>query len=161
MKIHALARFLPALAALSLSLLPTDCLGAPGDLYVADSAAYAIFKFTPAGDRSAFASNLYQPRALAFDRKGNLFLGESGAGIPPIASVIYKYTPDGTRTTFATLGLIDLLGMAFDGAGNLFVATAGKIFEVRAQRNAEHVCRELGRSLGSGLRQIGHSLRDG
>jgi hypothetical protein len=126
MKIPARTCLLPALAAL---LLSTNCLGAPGDLYVGDSGARAIVKFTPTGDRSTFAANLYQPRALAFDRKGNLFLGESGAGIPAIASVIYKYTPDGTRTTFATLGLIDLLGMAFDGAGNLFVATAGKILK--------------------------------
>jgi hypothetical protein len=129
MKVPAFACFLPALAALLLPLLPTDCLGAPGDLYVSDSSTYKIFKFTPAGDRSEFASNLHQPRALAFDRKGNLFLGESGSGTTQVPSIIYKYTPDGTRSTFASLGLVDLLGMAFDGAGNLFVSTGTDILK--------------------------------
>ena len=132
MKIPARACFLPALAALSLSLLPPDCLGAPGDLYVADPIAGSVFKFTPTGDKSTFASNIQQPVALAFDHKGNLFVASSGSGIPDNRPFyIYKYAPDGTQSTFASLGLTvnQFLGMAFDGAGNLFVSTASRILK--------------------------------
>jgi hypothetical protein len=126
MKVPAFACILPALTGL---LLSTNCLGAPGDLYVADSTRDLIYKFTPAGDRSTFASDFYQPRALAFDRKGNLFVGESGAGPVQGLSGISKVTPDGTKTPFASLGTTDLLGMAFDGAGNLFVSTGTDIMK--------------------------------
>jgi sugar lactone lactonase YvrE len=132
MKIPARACFLPVLAALLFSLLPTDCLGAPGDLYVADPVAGTVFKFTPAGGKSTFASGIHQPVALAFDHKGNLFVASSGSGSPfnePF--YLFKYAPDGTRSTFASLGLTvnELLGMAFDGAGNLFVSTGSRILK--------------------------------
>jgi hypothetical protein len=129
MKAPALVCFLQALAALLSPLLATNCLGAPGDLYLADPTARAIFKFTPAGERSTFASDLYQPVALAFDRKGNLFVGDSGSGIPQMSSTIFKYAPDGTKSTFASLGLTELLGLAFDGVGNLFVSTGSDILK--------------------------------
>ena len=130
MKVPALACFLQALTAFLAPLLPTNCFGNPGDLYVADPIARAILKFTPAGDRSTFAANLYQPVALAFDRKGNLFVGDSGAGIPQMPSIIFKYAPDGTKSTFASIGFNQLLGLAFDGAGNLFVSTGADILKL-------------------------------
>ena len=37
---------------------------------------------------------------------------------------IYKFTPGGTRSTFAS-GLTDPIGLGFDGAGNLFEADWG------------------------------------
>jgi hypothetical protein len=43
-----------------------------------------------------------------------------------------KITPDGTQTTFATLQSSGLLGMAFDGAGNLFVSTGDSIQKITA-----------------------------
>jgi sugar lactone lactonase YvrE len=132
MKIPTHPCFLPAAAALLLSLLPPDCLGAPGDLYVADPIAGTIFKFTPTGGKSTFASEIQQPVALAFDHKGNLFVASSGSGIPTNKPFyIFKYAPDGTQSTFASLGLTvnQFLGMAFDGAGNLFVSTASRILK--------------------------------
>ena len=54
-------------AALAAALVP-NIWGAAGDLYVADPSGHAtIYKITPAGVRSTFASGLYQPVALAFD----------------------------------------------------------------------------------------------
>ena len=41
---------------------------------------------------------------------------------------IYEFTPGGTRSTFAS-GLNEPFGLAFDSAGNLFVADFGKIYE--------------------------------
>ncbi len=45
----------------------------------------------------------------------NLFVSDSSSGS------IYEFTPDGTQSTFAT-GMSDPEGLAFDHAGNLFVA---------------------------------------
>src|SRR6266699_2808480 len=53
----------------------------------------------------------------AFDSKGNLFVGDAYSG------TIFKYTPDGTKSTF-TSGLMPDGGydLAFDRTGNLFVS---------------------------------------
>ena len=53
-----------------------------------------------------------QAGALAFDAAGNLFVSDGHS--------VFKYTPDGTKSTFAA-GL-NPLGLSFDGKGNLFVA---------------------------------------
>jgi hypothetical protein len=108
---------------------------APGDLYVAD--AGNIYKFTPAGIRNTVGSGIYQPVALAFDRSGNLFVGNSGstACIPEIQceqppATIIKITPDGTQSTFATLKTPELLDIAFDATSNLFVSTGLSIVKI-------------------------------
>lgn len=109
----------------------TQSQAAPGDLYVAANGGNGdVYKFTPDGQRSTVASGLQQPLALAFDRAGNLFVGNSGASTTPAPSTIIKITPDGTKSTFATLQSSQLLGMAFDGAGNLFVSTGGSIIKI-------------------------------
>src|SRR5207237_7262111 len=99
---------------------------APGDLFVAggqfNREDQFIFRFTPSGVRSTFATGLYEPVALAFDREGNLFVADSGSGIPPMQSTIVKFALDGTRSTFATLNSSELLALAFDGGGNLFAS---------------------------------------
>jgi len=111
---------------------------APGDLYVAESTGGGqVYRFSPAGNKSTFASGFYQPVALAFDRSGNLFVGNSGSCVcipenpcdcPP--ATIVKIAPDGTQSTFVTLQSTQLLGMAFDGARNLFVSTGAAILKI-------------------------------
>jgi len=86
-----------------------------GNLFVADSGS--IIRFTPSGARSIFATGLNFPIDLAFDSAGNLFVADYGSGN------IYKFTPDGARTTFASLNLPE--GLAFDMAGNLFAGEVG------------------------------------
>lgn len=44
-----------------------------------------IYKFTPAGTKSMFASGLNNPTGLAFDASGNLFVAETNTG------TIYKF----------------------------------------------------------------------
>jgi len=90
-----------------------------GNLFVADITigpdsftSGAIYKFTPDGMRSTFALGLDYPGSLAFDSADNLFVADNGSGI-------LKFTPEGVRTTFAA-GLGGPI--AFDGAGDLFVA---------------------------------------
>src|SRR5437867_12157673 len=47
-----------------------------GNLLVANPATGRIFKFTPNGSRSTFASGLTHPFGIAFDNTGNLFVDE-------------------------------------------------------------------------------------
>jgi sugar lactone lactonase YvrE len=128
-----LSLFLSA-AALVAALLSTSIYAAPGDLYVADTGARAIFKFAPAGTKSTFASGLFQPFALAFDHEGNLFVADSGACVcapepgcgPCPPTTIFRFTPAGAKSVFvSSTELTELLGMAFDSSGNRFVSDNG------------------------------------
>ena len=122
--------------AIAACLVASRAYSTPGDLYVTDGSS--VYKFTPAGDRSTFASGIYQPVALAFDRAGTLFVGNSGGCgcVPEIIcecpqATIVKIAGDGTQSTFATLGSgRSIGGIAFDGAGNLFVSTGNSIVKI-------------------------------
>ncbi len=103
----------PIALALCLFASPADC--APGDLYVADYDSGKIFRFSPDGTKSIFASGLRFPSGLAFDRTGNLFVSEGSGG------EISKFTPEGVQSVFAS-GVTYPSALAFDGAGNLFVS---------------------------------------
>jgi sugar lactone lactonase YvrE len=85
---------------------------------VADRGSGNIYKFTPDGGRTTFASGLNGPAGLAFDAAGNLFVADLDSGN------IYKFTPDGGRSTFAS-GLNYPFDLAFDSVGNLFVTESG------------------------------------
>lgn len=84
----------------------------------------AVYKISPSGVQTIFASGLNYHSYLAVDKAGNLFVADYDQGI------IYRYKPDRTRGTFAS-GLHHPVGMAFDSAGNLFVAdnSAGNIYQ--------------------------------
>ena len=87
------------------------------DLYVSSPAQSAIFKLTNDGKAAtAVVSGLNQPRGIAFDAAGNLFVAVHGD------SNVLKITPDGTRSTYAS-DIFRPSGLAFDGNGNLFVAS--------------------------------------
>jgi sugar lactone lactonase YvrE len=133
----------PATAALfnAPSGLAIDALGA---LYVADNLNQRVRKITAAGTISTVAGSSYSGDGaaavgaeishatdLAYDAAGNLFIAESGF------NRIRKLTPDGVISTFAGNGRAEFSGdngpaveaglnrpsgLAFDGAGNLFIA---------------------------------------
>jgi sugar lactone lactonase YvrE len=117
-RVTALLRLLVPLAGLAAILVPDRARAAAGDLYEADFTSNTIFKFTPGGTKSVFASGLGSPYGLAFDSSGNLFEADYNSGI------IFKLTPNGTKSTFAS-GLNRPIGLAFDSSGNLFVADQG------------------------------------
>jgi sugar lactone lactonase YvrE len=96
-----------------------------GNLYATDSTG--IDKFTPAGVRSTFADfgANGSPGDLAFDGAGNLFVSDSNQ------DVIYKLTPGGTASTFATVPWPGPGALAFDGGGNLFVSRSNIIYEYK------------------------------
>lgn len=91
-----------------------------GNLFVGDGYGNGhgrVTKVTPNGTKTLVASGLSFP-SVALDSAGNLFVSNQGNGD------IYKYTPHGAQSTFATVGSGGNNGMAFDQAGNLFLATA-------------------------------------
>jgi sugar lactone lactonase YvrE len=92
-------------------------IAAVGDLYEADFGSGSVFRFTPAGVKTTFATGLGNPAGLAFDAQGNLFVGNN-------AGTIIKITPAGAKTVFAS-GLNMPFGVAFDPNGNLFEADEG------------------------------------
>src|SRR6266704_2355077 len=80
-----------------------------------DAGGGEIFKITPNGTLTIFASRVSYASSLAVDKTGNLFVADYDNGI------IYQYKPSGLRATFAS-GLYHPVGMALDSAGNLFLA---------------------------------------
>lgn len=97
-----------------------------GNLFVSSPGGTTnlIYKITPDGTVSTFASGLNFPYGLATDSNGDLFEADQGSG------KIYEFSPDGVRSTFAT-GLNKPFGLTFDPSGNLFEADlgSGKIYE--------------------------------
>ena len=49
---------------------------AAGNLYVADPSRHSVFKYTPDGTKSSFATELNYPLGLSFDGEGNLFVSD-------------------------------------------------------------------------------------
>ena len=90
-----------------------------GNLFQTDS--HSIFKFTPDGTKSTFASGFKNSLSLAFDSKGNLFVGDADP------RAIYKFTPDGKKSTFATG--VSSFGMAIDRSDNVYVSGSDSIFK--------------------------------
>jgi sugar lactone lactonase YvrE len=101
-----------------------------GNLFVADNQAGTIFKFTPNGTKSIFAS-LSSPFSLVVDGNGNLFASQLDLiNSNNQSGMIFKFTSTGTKSTFAS-GLAEPIGLAVDASNNLFVAdfAVGKIFK--------------------------------
>jgi DNA-binding beta-propeller fold protein YncE len=87
----------------------------------------SINEYTPTGVQSLFASGLSEPRGVAFDHFGNLFVANSTLDVnQTLQGTIVKITPGGVQSLFATVpgdapfGVF-LSGLVFDRAGNLFV----------------------------------------
>ena len=98
---------------------------AAGNLFWADGPS--IFKFTPDGAKSTFATGLKDARNLVFDSKGDLFASDYGQ------KSILKFTPDGKKSTFATA--IKVFDMVIDRSDNLYVSDGDSIFKFTPDGN--------------------------
>src|SRR5438132_4782490 len=115
MKESALYYLFATIAGLTAGLLPINIFAAPGDLFESDQGSNTIFKFTPVGVKSTFATGLGGPFGLAVDGFGNVFEANFNNGM------IFKFTPAGVQSTFAS-GLNKPTGLAFEAPGNLYAS---------------------------------------
>ena len=122
-----------------------------GNLYAAnnfggDNGFGTIEKFTPNGTPSLFAADpgdgsiLNSPAGLAFDSSGNLYAANYNGGVNEYGS-IEKFTPNGTPSIFVSDPgngsiLNSPIGLAFDSAGNLYVANSTAIPSKNLARTA-------------------------
>jgi hypothetical protein len=89
-----------------------------------------VFKITPAGTLTTFASQATigaQGTSLVFDSTGNLYWAVSNnfnGTTWTLTSYVYKITPAGTKTTFASAATNGAFGtsLIFDSTGNLYWA---------------------------------------
>jgi uncharacterized protein (TIGR03437 family) len=124
-----------------------------GNLYIADPSVGRVRKVDTSGNISTVAgtgtvgysgdggpaasAQILPPIGLAVDAKGNLYIAESGAGVPHVrkvdaSGIITTFAGSGNSTGFAGDGgpavnaqLNTLAGLAVDKAGNLYIADAG------------------------------------
>jgi len=128
---------------LAFAMIARDCLAggmafdADGNLFLA--AAESVFKIAPDGTKTTFATGLNNATCLTFDRKGNLFVVDSGSG------TAFRFAPDGTKTPFMTD--ITSSGMAFDGAGNLFIGQGHSIYKFTPEGTKSTFATGLGNAL--------------
>jgi hypothetical protein len=85
----------------------------------------AILRVTPDGLMSTFATGFPVSflQGLATDNSGNVFVVAQDDANTNSPSTIYKITPGGTLSPFASLDFTGW-GLACDGAGNVYVATS-------------------------------------
>ena len=72
-------------------IVPLAAEAAPGDLYVGGLGAHVVYKFTPAGVKTTFASGSFTADSIAFDKIGNLFVSDTQN------NQVIQITPGGTR----------------------------------------------------------------
>ncbi len=77
---------------------------ASGNLFVGDG--NTIKQITPSGSKSTYATGLTDAVGLAFDGSGNLFAADFGL------ATVYKYTPTGSRSVFASASFPRYLAFA-------------------------------------------------
>jgi hypothetical protein len=81
---------------------------AQNNLYIAEPSHGIVLKVTPQGS-TGLATGLNDPRSIAIDKAGNVFIGDydprweqvDGGGYQYFGGRIYKYATDGTKAQFA------------------------------------------------------------
>lgn len=95
--------------------------GPDGNAYVADfgmtlpgNGGTTVFRVTPQGTITTFATGLVGASGNAFAANGDLFQSNIGA------SRVSRITPDGTVTTYASTGIVAPVGVAVDAEGTMY-----------------------------------------
>ena len=122
-KTNRLRLWLTAAAVAAMPLIASNAPAAVGDIFETNKSNNVgiILVFAPAGGTpGTFVANLANPKGLAFDGNGRLYVADASRG------TIYRYNAfDGSQAfTFAT-GLSSPVGLTFDATGNLFESDSG------------------------------------
>lgn len=117
-KTNRLHLLLTAAALAALPLIADSARAAKGDLYETNNGQVLRFQFA-AGSPITFAANLSNPKGLAFDGNGHLYVADASAG-----TIVRYNLPDGAGFT-TSINLNSPVGIAFDVNGNLFVGESG------------------------------------
>ncbi len=153
----------------------TVAVDSPGNLYIADTGNHRIRKVARDGTITTFAGNgqlgsrgdggqavnaeLNSPSGLAVDGSGNVYVADTNN------HRVRRVAPSGVITTIAGTGLngfsgdggaatvakLDTpVGLALDGAGNLFIADAGNHRIRKLNLNTGVISTAVGNGFGSG-----------
>ena len=97
-------------------------------LYVTDAGNSAIRRVSTAGDVTTFATGFrMRPGAVAVDPAHNVYASDTSLCMGLCTESIYKFAPDGTKSTFAssqTTKIYDVNGAAWGPDGALYLAQA-------------------------------------
>jgi sugar lactone lactonase YvrE len=134
-----------------------------GNLYIADTSNNVVREVNAAtGVISTLAQGLNQPHGLAFDASGNLYVADTGNNLVRMISVTGTLTTiagnmtagsggDGGLATSANLSAP--FALAFDGAGNLYIADSAnnriRVVNASSQNNPGMITTLPGTSTGS------------
>ncbi len=95
--------------------------GPDGNIYVADfgvslsnANGTTVYRVTPEGERTVFATGLAGASGNEFDPDGNLFQSNIAG------SRVSRITPDGMVSTYATAGISGPVGVTVDADGNVY-----------------------------------------
>lgn len=112
-------RLLLTVAALTAGpLMAINARAAVGDIYETNGEVVLRFQFS-GGTPITFAQGLSNPKGLAFDGNGNLFVADASRG-----ALIRFTTPDGAGVTYLS-NLSSPVGVTFDVLGDLYVGESG------------------------------------
>jgi sugar lactone lactonase YvrE len=106
-----------------------------GNLFVVDMAVSDarigryILKIGPDGTKSTFATGFKAPSALAADAVGQVYAGEVAAA-DSSSRAILRFSPDGARSTFSSALADEVLSLAVDRSGDVFVWTGHAILKI-------------------------------
>jgi sugar lactone lactonase YvrE len=101
----------------ALPLVPGNARAATGDVFETNEGQVFRFTGTPV-TAVTFAEGLSNPKGLAFDGAGHVFVAEASRG------TVVRFTMDGIGFTFAE-NLSSPVGLTFDVLGNLYVGESG------------------------------------
>ena len=133
---------------LNISALAFDPTGNSGrDLYASSRADGTIYRITPEGHVTTFSEGMGIATGIAFDRHGNLFVGDR-------SGTIFRINPTGEIFVFATLEpSVAFYHLCFHPDGRLLVtapttSSHQPIFAIDADGNTTTFFRGLGRPQG-------------
>lgn len=100
-----------------------------GNFFVADAGNNTLVKVAPDGTFATFATGFSQPSDVKLDAMGNVYVANTGD------NSIIKVSPAGVKEVFSRGIANGPAGMAYDAAGNLFIANIDGTLRQKSPQN--------------------------